>query len=334
MEASAINSVVNQYISDNLSPKPEQRDYIDDKYDELKAILDGNTFRSGSYARYTAIDPVHDLDVIYPVDDRNLETDPNSTIQSVLNLLRTGYAKSSTRVKSIEVQTHSVTVLLADAPDGDFSIDVVPAVKIDELNNYGDNLFMVPEILQLNHHNREQRYLSASSDKPIGWIKSDPKGYRKAATVMNASNSNFRHAVKLVKRWRHACKMEYKDQFRLKSFHLEQIVYNYFTDHPQATTIEAVTESLASLPYYLRMPQIADRADPLKFIDEYIGVLTTEQRHLILKHQSQALDYTIKLGAQDTPKAVVEQLKKILVMTPLADASPPRQVSPNRPWAF
>ncbi len=62
MNDQILNQAINHYIKENLSPKQEQRDYITAKYAELRDFLSGNCFQAGSYARYTATDPVHDLD--------------------------------------------------------------------------------------------------------------------------------------------------------------------------------------------------------------------------------------------------------------------------------
>ena len=215
MDDNTINKIVNNYVRDHLSPKPEQREYITEKYGELKEFLGGGCFRSGSYPRYTAIDPVHDLDVIYPVTDVTVRDNPTALMSQLQAQLEKQYKNSLTKIKRIYAQTHSVTIELADSPEGDFSIDVVPAIELADTNGYGQPLYLVSEILRFNHYNRQRRY-EESAERPIGWIKSDPRGYIKAASLLNEANGDFRHAAKLIKGWRHACKMAYKDDFKLK----------------------------------------------------------------------------------------------------------------------
>lgn len=330
-----LNVIINKYVKEHLSPKPEQREYITEKYRELCEFLSYNCFQSGSYPRYTAVDPVHDLDVIHPVKDLTLEDDPALVIDSLYGLLVEAYANSKiTKVKRISRQTHSITIEFADA-DGEFSIDLVPAVELpNELNEFDLPLYCVPEILELNRHNRQIRY--AEADKPVSWIKSDPRGYIKASHELNESNSGFRHAAKLIKSWRHACKMIYGDKFKLKSFHLEQIVYTFFISKPDATTAEAVIDCFAKLPVYLQEPQFADRADPGKHIDDYIAELLIEEKNLIIRLQSEAFSIIRSLPGLNTEEEVRSCLDRLLTIRkstfPNYAAFSSAVVAPSRPW--
>ncbi len=123
MNDEAINNAVNDYIRGHLSPKARQRAYITLKYGELKGFLSGHCFRSGSYPRYTAIHPVHDLDVIYPVTDPAVRNNPTALLNSLCGQLQEQYKDSRTKVMRIYAQTHSVTIELADSPEGAFSFD-------------------------------------------------------------------------------------------------------------------------------------------------------------------------------------------------------------------
>lgn len=336
MDDGTINKVVNDYVRDNLSPKPEQRAYIAEKYGELKGFLGGVCFRSGSYPRYTAIDPVHDLDVIYPVTDVTVRDNPSALVNQLLARLQEQYKNSPTKIKRIYTQTHSVTIELADSPEGDFSIDVVPAIELTDKNDYNQPLYSVPEILRLNHHNRQRRYESAA-ERPIGWIKSDPRGYIKAASDLNDTNGDFRHATKLIKGWRHACKMAYKDDFKLKSFHLEQTVRLYFEANPNSSTVEAVTACMEALPEYLDSAQIPDRADPSRLIDEYVDELIDTERNLILRLQTEALAIIQQLPACSDEDDVTEKLGALTTVTkPRVTVAAPatRSVTPRQPWAY
>ena len=337
MNNDEINRIINEYIRDNLSPKQEQRDYISNKYDELRGFLKGSCFQAGSYARYTANDPVHDLDVIHPVKDTTIQDEPSLVIDALYATLEEGYANSETKIKSISRQSHSVTVVFGDAPE-DFSIDVVPAIEQPgELNEYGEPLYLVPEILDLNKHNREIRY-EESNQNPIGWIKTDPRGYIKAASDLNEANSDFRHSAKFLKAWRHACKIEYGDEFTLKSFHLEQIIFKIFTETPDIITIDAITESLAVLPDHVSEAQIEDRADPDRYIDEYVNEITQEQKQLILRLQAEAYEIVRKLPGCQTEQEIIDCLKKLLSVGEKKTYSfiPPvvPPIVPRQPWGY
>ncbi len=338
MDADAIHKVVNKYVRDNLSPKPEQRDFITAKYEELRGFLNGRCFQSGSYPRYTAIDPVHDLDVIYPVIDASVKDNPSLLLRNLLTNLQLKYKNSSTKVKRIYAQTHSVTIEFEGAPEETFSIDVVPAIELADKNEYGQPIYQVPEILKLNKHNREQRYQNASTN-PIGWIKTDPRGYVQAASDLNEANADFRHATKLLKGWRHACKMAYGDDFRLKSFHLEQIVYAYFVENPGCTTVEAAIDCLAALPGDINEPQFTDRADATRYIDEYVADLSRDERQLILRLQAEAFSCVRQIPASTNEQAIIHCLESLITVgkqsstTPVFAAPSPRSVAPHQPWA-
>lgn len=336
MTDEAINQVINKYIREYLSPKQEQRDYISEKYEELRGFLKGSCFQSGSYARYTANDPVHDLDVIHPVVDTTIQDNPSLVIDALYATLEEGYASSDTRIKKIYRQSHSVTIEFADAPE-EFSIDVVPAIEqSDELNEYNQPLYLVPEILRLSKHNRQERY-EKSTEAPINWIKSDPRGYVKAASDLNEDNSDFRHTAKLLKAWRHACKMEYEDSFCLKSFHLEQIIFKHFIANAGALTMNAAIDCLGAVSDCLAEPRFPDRADPDRFIDEYVNDLTSEQRQLILRLQTEAFEIIRKLPGCQNEQEVLDCLERLLVIrkqTSPAFMPVAQSVTPHQPWSY
>ncbi len=337
MNDEAINQVINKYVKEHLSPKEKQREYISEKYVELWGFLKGSCFQTGSYARYTAIDPVHDLDVIHPVADVSLQDNPSLVIDALYAILEEEYSASATRIKKIYRQSHSVTVEFDNATE-EFSIDVVPSIELpNEQNEYKQPFYLVPEILPLNKHNRQLRY-EKSVEEPIGWIKSDPRGYIKAASDLNEKNSDFRHSAKLVKSWRHACKMNYGDDFCLKSFHLEQIVFNIFSDNEGILALDAITEALAAIPGNISEPQIQDRADSERYIDDYVEGFTQEQKKLILNLQAEAYAVVRKLSGCQTEQEVMENLDRFLAVRkkttnssvlPIAAPTIPRQ-----PWSY
>lgn len=341
MTESALNNTINTFVKEHLSPKPLQRSFITEKYKELSGFLAGNCFQAGSYARFTAIHPAHDLDVIYVTSDVSVTDDPSGVIRELLQLLESSYGKSKiTRLKKIYAQTHSVTVEFEDGPE-EFSIDIVPAIELlsNDSNEYGDSLYRVPEILTLNRHNREHRYAMAMEhpmESPIKWIRSDPRGYVQAASDLDSLNENFRHTAKLLKGWRHACKEVHGDMFKLKSFHLEQIVFSYFFENPKATTVEAAVNFLEVLPNCITTPHIVDRANPDRCIDEYVEKLTAIERQLILREQSEAYNIIRLLASSDSEQQVFDQLCKIIGEKKRAlpiTALPTLMITPRQPWA-
>lgn len=333
MNDAAINQVINNYVRDNLSPKPEHRAYISAKYEALCALLGGGCFQSGSYARFTAINPVHDLDIIYVVRDATIKLDPHRFMEALAAKIK---GSGIPGIRDVRVQTHSVTIIFDDA-DADFSIDVVPALELMERNIYHEPLYEVPEILKFNPHNRVRRYQNAAL-RPISWVKTDPRGYTRAASLLNDTNPNFRHATKFGKGWRHFCKMAYEDDFKFKSFHFEQMFFRFFTDHPGASTTDAIIACIGAIPSALEQPQFKDRANDKVFIDEYVRELDGKQKSLIVKLQAEAYSQVMRLPGAANAEELHKMLNSVLdVEQPkpaAAYSAGTTVVRPRQPWAY
>lgn len=65
-------------------------------------------------------------------------------------------------------------------------------------------------------------------------------------------------------------------------------MYEYFTKNPHVTTIDAIVDCFALIPDSIKAPSIRDRANPNRFIDEYVSKISPKQIQLILEHQSTA----------------------------------------------
>jgi hypothetical protein len=184
-------------------------------------------------------------------------------------------------------QSHSVVMAFYDNEEEIFSTDIVPAYACGA-NEFGDDVYMVPELLVHAHQARRQLVLrSHESGIPVGWLKSDPRGYITEARNLNADNSDFRKAVKIVKFWKNGCKLR-DENFPLKSFDLELILTQFFKE-VHADIFDAVFEFFRRLPQHIRTPGIIDRANPERFIDQYITEMTLGQRDRI----KEACDYVL-----------------------------------------
>jgi len=331
MSDDAINAIVNKFVDDKLSPKPNERSYIKNKYSQLREVLEWQCFRSGSYPRLTANHPVHDLDVIYVVDDPDLQDNP---LAYTANLKKRIENSNISNITKVTAQTHSLTIEFSDSSTG-FSIDVVPVIETNETNQYGQPLYVVPEILFLNDHNRIARYKHSTS-QPIEWIKSDPRGYVHAARLINKTDPDFRPATKLGKGWRHACKNLYGDDFPLKSFHFELIFYEYFFQQQSATTLEAIIDCVGAITGALDTPRFRDRADNTRFIDDYVTKITPQQKQLVLKLQSVAYDIVAKLPSCSSEDEVLSLLNELISPkkeSPQIRPSAAAIADPHKPWA-
>jgi len=289
-----INTIVENYIRDHLSPKDEEKKEIKEKYSELSKILIGNNFQSGSYPRFTAISPVNDLDVIWELPAEMLRQHfpeifsvkkiiyPNhlnvkKIIDDLTSKLKIEY-KDKARVKP---QTHSVGIYFG-VSDDEFSIDIVPAIPLQEKNEYGEFLYLIPETGRLSKVKRLKRY--DDTLREISWIKTDPRGYIKAAQDINELNDNFRKSTKFIKTWKRNCKAQDED-FKLKSFHSEQIIYDIAKKNPNYNCFDTIVGFYTQLTARVSGASISDRADSTIKIDEYVNELALLHKYY-LKAQS------------------------------------------------
>jgi hypothetical protein len=236
-----------------------------------------------------SITPIHDLDVLYLLGQWDPDhADPSQVLAQLERELRANFQNPTQFTLSISRQTHSITIAFMRGQNEAFSVDIVPAYRGGR-NEFGDNTYVVPEIIHKPH--RERRNISESvrsGQRQMGWIPSDPRGYISIASAANAANEDFRKAVKLIKKWRAAWKVADPD-FPLKSFHLEQIVTIGFRGNVDQDVFGAVFDFFVDLPEWLRGAQIPDRADPNRMIDDYIASLSAAERTLLQEARDHAL---------------------------------------------
>ncbi|MCA9730911.1 MAG: hypothetical protein H6696_14190 [Deferribacteres bacterium] len=312
MNSKQRNQIIIDYIRHNLSPTPEERKFISERYNELKEILKGRTFQSGSYRRFTSTTPVNDLDVIYVLPERMAQKileskthidpsdiDMNNVLDSLADLLQDFYSDQV----EIRVQPHSVGIFWGS--DDDFSIDVVPAIPAR------DNMYWVPESSHLSI-NKRRKFYKDNKDIDVVWIKSDPVGYIKQAEVLDKrTNGCFRKGTKFVKKWKHGCKNENPD-FPLKSFHLELIITEILQKNIDATVFDVVVLFWQQLKNFLESPKFPDRANPEIFIDEYLSSLTTTERNIVFEYIDEALFLLGELNSATSEAAVIKSMEKLL----------------------
>jgi hypothetical protein len=323
------NTTVSTYAREHLSPTKTQRQYISKTYAELKTFLDGSSFRSGSYARHTATRPVKDLDVIWVTNETTVADDPRKVLVELAAGLDSKYKELSTQSPIISSQEHSIKIEFNDDPEG-FSVDVVPGIRQTQNNEFGDPIFCVPSIQKMSHFAR------STFEGSVDWIYSDPKGYVTFAQMLDdKTEGRMRKAAKVVKAWRQKQKRLHGDDFKLKSFHVEQIATQIIASNPSITIVEAIFETFAAIPQAIQFASIADRADATQFIDQYVQSLSTEEKSLILNLQSEAFDLATQL-LSDPEEVVVQnildQLTKLDHKPDKVYAVPTQIIRPQEPW--
>lgn len=270
MKREDINAVLRLHSKERLTPTQGERDTVSAVYAGIQGVLGAsNTLQIGSYPRFTAITPLHDLDVLYVLGTANAsETHPAKLLQDVAARLRAGFKNPTNWTLKIAPQTHSIGILFLDGQDEVLSVDIVPALVAGK-NEFQQDTYLVPEIARRGHAARRVEYQRlAKANQDVSWIRSDPRGYIEVAQRTNTQNRDFRKAVKLVKAWHYACKDAFDSP--LKSFHIEQIITGYFQSG-SPDIFDAVFQFFFDLPEFIRRPQIRDRADAARFIDEYVG---------------------------------------------------------------
>jgi hypothetical protein len=277
MLRSEINSKLRNFAR-TLSPTDKEQKEINKIYASLCELLgDPNCIQIGSYPRFTAITPMHDLDIIYCLGEWDeSHHEPEHALAQLLKNIRSNYKNPAQYSLSTDIQNHSVVLVFKDGDKEIFSIDVVPCYSFSQ-NEFGDPMYMVPEVIKEKKH-EERRKKSWDPKDSRQWIKSDPRGYISQATAIG-SNSDFRKAVKIAKFWKTSLRENIDDNLKLKSFHIEQVITNYFKEDTGLDLMGGIFKFFYELPDILDHPNaIEDRAQEGKYIDDYLRDLTQEQK--------------------------------------------------------
>jgi hypothetical protein len=287
------NNIICDFIKNNCSSTIEEREKAQYEYNFLENVLVGSIFQSGSYARFTSITPLNDLDVIWVISEEvkkriyASELKIENILGDLAQKIKYEY-KSKNRKINVNVQSHSVTIEFTDRNNG-FSIDIVPAYELNELNEYGDSLYKIPEIGLISKKKRQKFYENIKDSSLLNWIKSDPKGYIELAKKTNEKSPIFRLSTKLLKKWKRTWtkKNNFKNiEFKLKSFHIEIMIQKIIEFNSNYDVVEVLKTLLSNMNYYLSKPHHVDRAQDedtnLRYIDQYVNELSLEEKGMIL----------------------------------------------------
>lgn len=292
MKNEAVNQALRKYVQENLTPTEEERSLISSIYEAVCSVLSsGKCLQIGSYPRFTAIRPPHDLDVLFILGRWDKKEPKPFNALSILKLrLETELVPPKGFLFTVQLQTHSISIKFVREGKEVFAVDIVPALSTGAKNEFGNDIYLVPEILRMNHERRSVKYKRVeAADDQIGWILTDPRGYISVAAQLNEKNKDFRKSVKFSKKWKCDAK-EKNDDFKLKSFHIEQIITSYFQTDSSLDILDAITRFFTELPKWLEKSQIPDRAEPSRNIDAYVDELTFKQKALILNSRDEFLE--------------------------------------------
>ncbi len=267
-----LEGIISNFVRDFQSPTKDEKFFVQKEYERLDGILEGQIFQGGSYARFTAITPLNDLDVFWVLSeetDKTVSSDDlffGALLDSLAKKLKQEYESQGVDVKT-EAQVHSVKIEFINE-DSDFTIDIVPARKLDEPNGFGDYLYEIPK---------------DDAENKIKWVKTDPKGYIELAKRVNEKSSVFRKATKLLKAWKTSWKKKKNFggvEFKFQSFHLELVVQKIIADNTEFEILDVADYFFKNISSFINEKQFVDRAGN-GYVDDYLDELTKEEKRMI-----------------------------------------------------
>lgn len=308
MENEQTINALREYVRNSLTPTPDERTMVTAVYAAVCLVLGRDRCNQiGSYPRYTAIRPPHDLDVLYRADKwTGGEPDASHVVADIKGRLEKELVSPPGLSFTVALQTHSVTVSFTRNGEEVFAVDIVPAWTTGSKNEFGEDIYRVPEIILEGHRRRAKTYKRlAEQGGHIDYILTDPKGYISVAAGLNEANADFRKSVKLPKKWKQEAKAA-NDKFKLKSFHIEQIITLYFRAKIKLNIHEALTQFFIELPQWISHSQIPDRADTTRNIDAYVDDLTASERAAILAARDEFLTRLRSFDGSQDAKVLFE----------------------------
>jgi hypothetical protein len=198
------------------------------RVDEDSKEAHKETFLSGSYARSTAFNDIHDVDVVCVLDINQAITAPEVVLAWIQGILSRYYDKTKRQGRSVGVQAAS-----------DVWLDIVPSTPI--ASDAGP--LWIPD--------REAHE----------WVPTHPRGQIAAAVSQNsATNGYFVQVVKLMKFWRDRLPRE---SCQPKSYVLETLVnrtIGYPSSHAQAVVnaLEGIERTYGAFRKTNAVPSIPD----------------------------------------------------------------------------
>src|SRR5690554_4320097 len=173
MDKESIERQLRHYVKENLSPGQDDIQFVAKVYKSFTDILgNNNCLQIGSFPRYTAIKPLHDLDILYKLGKWKEEyRNPKNILEELAEVMRKGYINPTNFDINITVQSHSISIQFMDGENEFFAVDIVPAMLRGN-NEFGDDTFYVPEIIKIKNHIKRREYYSDVNNRNIevSWI--------------------------------------------------------------------------------------------------------------------------------------------------------------------
>lgn len=309
MEKVNFNAKLRAYAK-TLSPTATERDMVTKIYESFNNLFGvSNCVQIGSFPRFTATTPIHDLDILYMIGtwDENNHT-PAAALQNLFTQIKEKYVNPTTYTIQPSLQTHSVTIDFLQDSEVIFSVDIVPAYSYDK-NEFGQDKYKVPEVINTRSHQKRKEFYKKlqEENRNMSWINSDPRGYISMAKEIGV-NEDFRKTVKFVKRWKSNLS-NVDPKLKLKSFHVEQVVAIMFQQNSDIEIFDAIFQFFLALPETVLVAnRISDRANNHLFIDDYVSEFSESQ----ITRIQQARDGFLKKFEEFKDNDTIEDLVDIL----------------------
>ena len=240
-----------------------ERDNISEKHTLLRESLRDklpveDDFLTGSYARNTIIRPIgndkFDVDFFLAFNKDEFE---NYELKKLLELVKSALDEiknEELEIREVFSQNRSVGVVY----DGNFQVDVVPAIEI--------------------YKDKQYKIYDQKSGKPIN---SNPKLHGEILTRANeetesGSVKRLVPIIKLLKSWKRN-KCDY-----VKSFHLELLAIKILKDNSIESFSTGLTNFFSFAGEYLKQPCLFDPANSQNLIDAYLDEDNTRHKLLTL----------------------------------------------------
>ena len=276
-----------------INPSPERVRVVKSVHAEVREWLEEHDYETctphsrliGSYARRTAICDIKDVDVLVFLPTTALDRSPESVLRELKTILEE-YPDSTVETSP---QRRSIRM---DFPDEECSVDIVPAVADDGL----DEPLLIPDRRQKN------------------WILTDPLGYGEALSASNAdSGKKLVPHIKLSKAWRD----EQMQRRKTKSYLLEVIVYHAVTDGAVTLTGKSTAQNVHDFFEYIeeKWGWLMDQGTgtPRVLDPQLDTVLKWERSHFetFMRRIREAAKWARKALSAESDEEAGEQWKKI-----------------------
>ena len=235
----------------NIEPNQQHKDNAKDAHTNLvnhlknDSVLSTNiedNFLYGSYARYTAIDTINDVDIciVTNFDHTSEDFTPKKVLRKVKSIISDYYNNvlGYDEVEATEYNRRSIQVLnpLPDKLDSKLTLDIIPSIKQDD----SDNL-LIPD-----------RSLNS-------WIETNVKGHGIESTQKNKNeDGRFIPFVKIMKHWKKIHLKKHPKGFWLESLLLDHFEYSNSYAESFDTTLQSIIDKFPNYKSFSKVPTIND----------------------------------------------------------------------------